>query len=123
MKIKLTERKIILFILILTVIVLLTPLVLRLISGNTTLMGDYAYHHLQLSEKPNLLFQAKFFTPYDLILFVLNSIIQSEAWSIILPILLGIGTVLLFNNFLRKFDLTYEQKFFILRPFEFMLIS
>ncbi len=114
MKFKLTDKKIILIAFILVIIVLAAPFVLRLIQGNMTLMGDYAYHHLRLSENQSLLLQSKFFTPYDLILFSLNKIIPSETWSMIVPILLGIGTILLFNNFLRKFELIREQKFFIL---------
>lgn len=114
MKFKLTEKKITGWILLLALAVLLIPFVLRFISGNTTLMGGYSYHHWQLSQNINLLFQSKFFTPYDLILFILNSIIESSVWSIILPILLGMGSVLLFSNFLRKFNLTEKQKFFIL---------
>lgn len=117
MKLKLTRRKANLLVLVLTVSVLVIPWVMRWISGNFNLMGQFPYHHLHLSEHPELLFQPRFFTPYDLILFLLNSLIETEAWSVILPLMLGVGTVLLFNSLLRDFDLTEEKKFFILAFF------
>lgn len=114
MKFNLTERKITAIILVLTLIILISPAALRWWQGNTTLMGEEAYYHLKLVKNANLLFQAEFFTLYDLVLFVFNQVIESISWSIILPILYGMGTVLLFNNFLRKFKLALKQKFFIL---------
>lgn len=114
MKLKLSERKIVLSIFILTLIVLLTPFFLRYFSGNTTLIGHESFLHLKLANHQDILFQSRFFTPYDLILFGLNKIIQTNLWSVILLAMLGVGTILLFNNFLRRFNITNEQRFFIL---------
>jgi len=120
MKLKLTRRKANLLILALTISVLIIPWIMRWILGNFNLMGQFPYHHLHLSEHSELLFQPRFFTPYDLILFLLNSLIETEAWSVILPLMLGVGAVLLFNGLLRDFDLTEEKKFLILA---FLILS
>lgn len=114
MKFKLTEKKIAGMVLLFSLVVMAIPWLLRFLQGNLTLMGGFSYHHVLLSENASLLFQSRFFTPYDLILSGLNSLIQTEIWSIIVLALLGAGTVLLFNNFLKKFKLTLQERFLTL---------
>jgi hypothetical protein len=110
------------------IILLLFPYVLRFLNqGSFIVPGDNSYNHLSLAEqsKDYSLFntindslihpsRAKVITPYHVILNQIAKVIPINVAVIILSLLLGIITIILFNAILKRFKLLYFQRFAII---------
>jgi hypothetical protein len=132
-RIDLKKRNLFVFAVIALFIVLTLPTFLRFYSGNDSLIGSEPYYHFRaakelLNEGALNLFapprdvqdlsyspRSFFFNPYHYLLVYASKIVALQTASRIVPFLLGLVSVLLFNLILRRFvDDKYKRHLMLL---------
>ena len=108
-----------------TLIVLLAPLFTRWMLGNDTLPGEESYAHLMLAESlvqeeraihPIYEGREFFITPYHRLLAFTGRIFGLETGSLILGLLLGLLSSLLFFLLLKHLDISLTERLLIMLP-------
>lgn len=108
------------FIIIIAIISLLTPLTIRFFSNDPVLMGQEAYYHAELSRQiMNNEFSGKIFDSdfniYHLLIAGLGEITGVYIASLIIPIMLGIFSIIILINLSKKFKMnTLARRIFLL---------
>ncbi|NQU79077.1 hypothetical protein HQ545_04885 [Candidatus Woesearchaeota archaeon] len=122
------RRNIFLFVVALLFVVLVFPTFVRFYSGNDSLIGSESYYHFRATKEliqngymnpfnppediGDRSYQSRnyFFNPYHYLLVYASSIVSLAAASRVVPFLLGIAAVLLFNLILVSFiDVKYKR--------------
>lgn len=119
---KIQQKKTIIFIFIIALLILSTPPLIRFISYDNTLIGDQAYYHQRIAKEINSdsSFSKDIFSyggsdyirnPYHFILALFASFISIQLVMVILPIILGMLSLLLFYKIMRllKFKKPYTN--------------
>jgi len=109
-----------------TLMVLLAPVFIRWMLGNETLLGEESYAHLMLAESriqeertihPIDERREFFVTPYHRLLAFTGRIFGLETGSLILGLLLGLLSSLLFFLLLKHLDISLTERLLIMLPF------
>ncbi len=111
---------------IIALLILASPLFLRIMQGNNLLIGEASHYHARmahniLEEKRVYFFDDKIeggrnyiISPYHATIAAMALITGVETASKIIPILLGIGSAILFSLLLRYFGMMLEKRIFVL---------
>lgn len=109
---KLNEKQTFLIIILITLSVLTLPLIIRHYEYNSVLLGEDPYYHMRMAEhiaenrwipdKDPLVERSYTLNPYHIILAISSSFISLEASSKIIPLLLGMITILFFYLILKS---------------------
>ncbi|MBT4540517.1 hypothetical protein HOC35_03310 [Candidatus Woesearchaeota archaeon] len=118
------------YILAVVILLLLFPYVIRYLTQDTLLIpGDKIYNHLSLAEvtqeysflhskivnDPLILpSRANIITPFHMLINLLGKIIPINAAIMVLSLLLGILSAIIFNAILKRFKFLYFQRFAIM---------
>lgn len=105
----LEQRKALLILAILAVLVLAAPSLIRLADGNLLPYGQEPYYHAKISES---LLQDGFSSdyPYHLLLALLGLAFPSFFIALALPVMLGIVSLLLYYAALKRFDMDKRRR-------------
>jgi len=118
----LNERNSILFIVLITTAILLSPVALRFLNNNTMLIGDKAYYHARIGklvsekgipEHDELSYSGReyIFNPYHLVVSFFTNV---ETASKILVFLAGISSAVLFFFILKEIKVNIKQRLLII---------
>ncbi len=121
---KVSEKKVLITLLLLATIVLSLPYLIRILSKNNTLIGDIPYYHGRLSQTlveqgipahDELSFGGRdyLFNPFHYIIASLTTFLNFNLIAKLLPFILGLLSVLMFYLILKKLDLDSEKIFLI----------
>jgi hypothetical protein len=118
---RLTNKKVFLYIFIIAVIVLLMVPFFRMLSG--VMVGEESYYHAQMAgrilregipEIDSLAARPYFFQPYHLVLAGFSFIFGIGLASFMVPFLCGLGSVVFFYKILRQFNFRPRKIFLIM---------
>ncbi len=121
---KISERTVLICILLLAVIILSLPYFIRILSNNNTIIENISYYHTRISQTiskqgpltyDELSFAGRdyLFNPFHYILAFLNLFLDFNLIARLLPLILGILSVLFFYLILKRLDLDLEKRFLI----------
>jgi len=129
---KLSDRKILIFLSIFALIILLSPLMMRLASGVSLMFNEESYYNSRIAERlikgeslisDNLsgIIKPFYVTPYHYLLAFFGLFFNIASLSYILPIIFGLLTVILLYLIMTHFDLhktikSFTVLFFISSP-------
>lgn len=120
-RIDLKKRNVFVFALIALFIVLTLPTFLRFYAGNDSLVGSEPYYHFRAARElleegslnlfsppkdvPDLSYSPRdyFFNPYHYLLVYASRLVSLQTASRVVPFIMGIASLLLFNLILRRF--------------------
>ncbi len=105
---KLTEKNTLVYVMLAAVIVLLIPHLVRFLFYNNIMIGEEPYYHAtiakQIIEQNN---------PYHLVLASTGYFMGIDLASKLIPLLLGLLSVLVFYLILKDFKIKIKERFFI----------
>lgn len=118
----LTEKRALCFTFTLTLIILLVPLALRLIYFDGLLMGSEPYYHAKFASemsqkgipsKDSSVFDQRPYkaNPYHVLLALTSRFISIELASMLLPVIFGSISLLLFHLLLKKIGFSFRVRF------------
>ncbi len=120
-RIGLKRRNILAFVFFVALLVLVIPTLVRFYHGNDSLIGSEPYYHYRAAAElldegsynlfdppkdvPDLVFHSRdyFFTPYHYLLVYFSHVISLLSASRVVPLILGIFSIILFNIILKHF--------------------
>lgn len=121
------DRKFIIYMIIVAALALSVPHLLDYISGDPLMIGEEAHLHKRVSEritdldftKDELIVDGRilYYSPYHFMLALVGYMISPVFASIILPLMLGMGTIIIFYLLLERFPLERVERFAALSIF------
>jgi len=115
---KLTEKNTLVYVMLAAVIVLLIPHLVRFLFYNNIMIGEEPYYHAtiakQIIEQKSLIQDPNYlFNPYHLVLASAGYFMGLDLASKLIPLLLGLLSVLVFYLILKNFRAGLEQRLFM----------
>ena len=117
-KMKLTEKNTLVYVMLAAAIVLLIPHLVRFLFYNNIMIGDESYYHAtiakQIIEQKSLIHDPNYvFNPYHLVLASAGYFIGVEFASKLIPLSLGMLSILFFYLILKEFKIEIKKRFVI----------
>jgi hypothetical protein len=120
-----TEKRTFIFIVMLTLFILSVIPLVEQINNNSILLGDFTYYHLRIADSiikegyldyDKLSYQGRkyVFQPYHLFLAFFGRLIGTDFIYIIIPLLLGVLSVIILYLILKNLGATIIERFWVL---------